>query len=109
MLGAGEAAGTWTSESRSALKSGLLMTNVPSRSSVRASHIPSPAGPPTISLCTALSSAEVVKLIINCGFAKAWAGKLCPAQRTARKDASVFSSDCTFTVSIATLPLTHCH
>ena len=46
-------------------------SSVPSCSSVRASHMPSPLGPPIVSLCTALSSAEVVKVITNCGLAKA--------------------------------------
>ena len=38
-----------TSGSFSALKSGLLSTNVPSRSSILANHIPSPVGASTVS------------------------------------------------------------
>jgi hypothetical protein len=42
--------GVSTSGRRSASKSGLLITKVPSRSSVCANHFPSPADAPTTSL-----------------------------------------------------------
>ena len=61
----GFAAGCCTSGSFKALKSGLLMTNAPSRSSVRANHIPSPLGPPIVNLCEALSSGEVVNVMTS--------------------------------------------
>ena len=85
------------------------MTKVPSRSSVRANHIPPPAAPPITSLCTALSSGDVVKVIVACGFSKPCADVVAPDQRTERKVVSVFSNDCTFTWLIGSLPFVHVH
>src|SRR5688572_11621331 len=96
-LTAGDGPGKATSGRRNALKSGLLITKVPSRSSVRANHMPSPAEAPIISLCTFLSSGEAVKVIVICGLSSPCAAFVAPAQRIARNTVSVFSSDCTFT------------
>ena len=63
--GLGVGLGLSTNGNFNALKSGLLSTNVPSRSSVRANHMLSPVGPPTISLCVFLSSGEVVNVIVT--------------------------------------------
>ena len=46
------------------------ITNVPSRPSARANHMPSPAAPPTTSLCALLSSGEVVKVMVSRGLSK---------------------------------------
>src|SRR5688572_9456348 len=96
-LAVGDGEGKATSGRRNALKSGLLITKVPSRSSVRANHMPSPAEAPIISLCTFLSSGEVVKVMVSCGLSSPCAAFVAPAQRIARNTVSVFSNDCTFT------------
>ena len=89
-----------------AFRSGLLSTKVPSRSSVRANHIPSPAEAPTTSLCMFLSSGEVVNVIDTYGLSKPCAGAVAPVQRTARRTVSVFNSDWMFTVFAVSFP---CH
>src|SRR4029077_19428491 len=61
-------AGASVSGSLNALRSGLLKTKMPSRSSTLANHMPLSEGPPTVSLWTALSSGEVVKVMTNCVF-----------------------------------------
>src|SRR5207237_4301236 len=103
---AGLGLGVATNGSLNAFKSGLFITKVPSRSSVRANHIPSPAEAPTTSLCTFLSSAEVVNVIVTWGLSKPWAGVVAPAQRTARRTVSVFSNDWLFTVLIGSVHFT---
>ena len=107
-LAEGEGDGGCTSSPRNALKSELLITKAPSCSSVRAIDVPSGEGPPIVSLCWALSSGEVVKLMTNDGLSNVPGGTFA-IQRTACSEASVFSSACTFTVLIGPLPLTHCH
>ena len=107
-LAEGEGDGGCTSSPRNALKSELLITKAPSCSSVRAIDVPSGEGPPIVSLCWALSSGEVVKLMTNDGLSNVPGGTFA-IQRTACSNASVFSSACTFTVLIGPLPLTHCH
>ena len=49
-LAEGEGAGGCANGSFNAFKSGLFMTNVPSRSSTRANHIPLPLELPTVNL-----------------------------------------------------------
>ena len=85
-----------TNGNLSAFRSGLLITNVPSRSSTFANHIPSGVAAPAVNLCTALSSADVVNVMTSCGLSKACGGVTDSTQRTARKLANVFKSDCTF-------------
>src|SRR6266403_3407639 len=67
----------------SALKSVLLMTKMPSRSSTRANQFPWPAAPPMDNLWELLSSGDVVKVIVSCGFSKPCCGCVGPIQRTA--------------------------
>jgi hypothetical protein len=107
-LGAGDGDGGCTSAPCNALKSELLITNVPSSSSVRAMDVPSGEDLPTVNLCCALSSGELVKVATSWGLSKLPPGTFA-TQRTACREASVFTSDCTFTVLIGPLPLTHCH
>src|SRR5437660_8838990 len=107
-LAAGDGDGGCTSAPRNAFKSELLITNVPSYSSVRAIDVPSGEGPPIVSLCSALSSGEVVKLATSCGLSNV-AGGAFAIQRTACNEASVFTRDCTVTVLIGPFPVTHCH
>src|SRR5438132_11261044 len=107
-LAEGEGDGGCTSSARNALKSELLITNVPSCSSVRAIDVPSGEGPPIVNLCWALSSGEVVKLTTSGGLSNV-PGGIFAIQRTACSEASVFTSDCTLTVLIGPLPATHCH
>lgn len=107
-LAEGEGDGGCTSSARNALKSELLITKAPSCSSVRAIDVPSGEGPLIVSLCRALSSGEVVKLMTSDGLSNVPGGTFA-IQRTACSEASVFSSACTFTVLIGPLPLTHCH
>src|SRR5207248_4047053 len=89
-------AGTVARGKRSALKSALLMIKVPSRSSTRPNQFPSPAALPMNNLWELLSSADVVKVIISCGFSKPCCGNVGPIQRTACRLDSVFSNDCRF-------------
>src|SRR5207237_4651332 len=91
-LGVGEAA-AFAKGNFSAVKSGLLITNVPSRSSVLANHIASSVCLPMVNLCCALSSGELVKLMTNCGVSKACSGFVAPAQRTARSEERVLTND----------------
>src|SRR5205809_3774037 len=107
-LAAGDGDGGSTSAPRNALKSELLITNVPSCSSVRAMDVPSADGPLMVTLCCALSSVEVVKVATSCGLSNA-AGGIFAIQRTACKEASVFTRDCTVTVLIGPSPVTHSH
>ena|SRR2546430_2254592 len=107
-LAAGDGNGGCTSAPRNALKSELLMTNVPSCSSVRAMDVSSADGPLMVTLCCALSSAEVVKVATSCGLSNA-AGGTFASQRTACNEASVFTRDCTATVLIGPFPVTHSH
>ena len=51
--------------------------------------MPAPAEAPTTSLCTALSSGDVVKVIVICGLSKPCAGVVAPAQ-TGRDLAELF-------------------
>ncbi len=60
-LGEGEPTGAFTKGNFNAVKSGLLMTKVPSRPSTLANHIASSVRFPIVSLCNVLSSGEVVK------------------------------------------------
>ena len=69
------------------------MRKVPSRPSTLANHMPSSVRLPIVSLCSVLSSGEVVKVKTNCGLSKPWAGVVAPTQRTACNEASVLSSD----------------
>src|SRR6266700_7356140 len=107
-LAAGDGDGGCTSAPRNALKSELLITNVPSCSSVRAMDVPSADGPPIVNLCCALSSAEVVKVATRCGLSNV-AGGTFAIQRTACNEASVFTRDCTVTALIGPFPVTHSH
>src|SRR5205814_1254854 len=107
-LAAGDGDGACPSAPRKALKSELLITNVPSCSSVRAMDVPSADGPLMVTLCCALSSVEVVKVATSCGLSNA-AGGIFAIQRTACKEASVFTRDCTVTVLIGPSPVTHSH
>ena len=104
----GGGAGGCASSARNALKSALLMTKAPSSSSVRATDVPSGDGPPMVSLCWALSSGEVVKLMTSDGLSNIPGGTFA-SQRTACSEASVFTSDCTLTLLIGPSPLTLCH
>src|SRR5205809_5226377 len=107
-LGVGDGEDDCTRVARNAFKSGLLITNAPSCSPVRASEVPSDKGAAIVNLCSALSSAEVVKVMTSCGLSNAPAGTFV-TQRTACNEASVFSNDCTLTVLIGPFPATHCH
>ena len=85
-----------TSGSRKLVKFWLLITNVPSRPSTRAHHVPSLFLAPTLSLCNDLLSGELVNSIASCGFSKPCCGVVAPSQRTARKPDKVLSNDCRF-------------
>ncbi len=58
------------SDSFNAFRSESRMMKTPSRSSVRANHVPLPAALPTNSLCETLSSGAVVNVIASCGLSK---------------------------------------
>jgi hypothetical protein len=107
-LAAGDGDGGCTSAPSKAFKSELLITNVPSCSSVRAIDVPSGEGWPIVNLCCALSSGEVVKVATSCGLSNI-AGGTFTIQRTACNEESVFTRDCTLTVLIGPFPVTHCH
>src|SRR5262249_46098435 len=89
------------------LRSALLTTKVPSRPSTFANHIPSGVWLPIVSLRSALSSGEVVKVKTSVGLSKPWLGLLAPTQRTARSAASELRRASTLLESIAPLPLIH--
>ena len=108
-LAAGLGDGVATNGSFNAPSSELLITKVPSRSSVRTNHMPSPADAPTMSLCTALSSGDVVKVTVSCGLSTPCAAFVAPAQRTARSAVNVFRSDWTFVVLIGSFPFAQVH
>src|SRR5437899_5799872 len=93
----------------SAFKSGALITNVPSRSSTLANHIPSPLGLPIVTLCEALSSGDVVNATTSGGLSNACRGVVDPIHRTACNVDSVFKSDCTFVWYSSPLPFGQVH
>ena len=109
-LGDGEDAALFVSGSFSAVRSGLLTTKVPSRPSALANHIPSSVRLPIVSLCSALSSGEVVKVTTNCGLSRPYAGVVgyASTQRPAREvSGGLFGSDFRSAVSTAPSPLIH--
>ena len=70
VVGEGDAAAWMASGNFKVFKSGLLIEKLPSRPSTRAHHVPSLFCAPTLNLCDALLSGEVVKASTSCGFSK---------------------------------------
>src|SRR5439155_18540210 len=92
-VGVGDGEDAAMSGSFNAFRSASRIMKVPSRSSVRANHVPLPAATPTNNLWEILSSGEVINVIVSCGLSKPCWATVGPAQRAARKLARVVSTD----------------